>query len=121
MDFTPSLLRGKVLLGPPHRTTGHPLSVRCVLTVDRHTCLPEGEQDVIYPMTCSPLSAPEDLKVLIREGISKLSPPDLIQSPYEALRFFLIPRGTSTTGLYLLVGLQVTFEVHMRLRDVLLC
>jgi hypothetical protein len=42
-------------------------------------------------MTYSPLSVPEDLKVLILEGISKLCPPDLVQSSYEALRFFLAP------------------------------
>ena len=72
-------------------------------------------------MTCTPLSPPEDLKVLIREGISKLCTPDLAHSSYVALRFFLSPRESGTTGFYLLVGLHVAFEAHMRLRDVLLC
>jgi hypothetical protein len=36
-------------------------------------------------MTCSPLSAPEDLKVLIREGISKVCPPELVPASYEEL------------------------------------
>jgi hypothetical protein len=72
-------------------------------------------------MTCTPLFAPEDLKVLIREGISKFCPPDLVQSSYQALRFFLSPRESGTTGLHLLAGLNVAYEVHMRLRDVLLC
>jgi hypothetical protein len=51
----------------------------------RHPGLPEGDHDVIYLMACSPLSAPEDLKVLIWEGISKLCPPELVQFSYEAL------------------------------------
>jgi len=31
-------------------------------------------------------SPPEDLKVLIREGIFKLYPPELVPATYEALR-----------------------------------
>jgi len=95
--------------------------VRAVHCNGRHLGLPEGDQDVIYLMTCTPLSATEDLKVLIREGISKLGPPDLVQPSYEAFRFFMSTREPGTTGLRLLVGLQVASEVHMRLRDVLLC
>jgi hypothetical protein len=72
-------------------------------------------------MTCTPLSAQEDLKVLIREGISKLCPPDLVLPSYEALRFFLSPGKPGTPGLHLLVGLQVASKVHMRLRDFPLC
>ena len=72
-------------------------------------------------MTCTPPSAPEDLKVLIREGISKLCPPDLILTFYEALRFFLSLGESGTTGLHLLVGLHGAPEVHMRLMDALLC
>jgi hypothetical protein len=40
-----------------------------------HPNPPEGAQDTIYMMMCSPLSAPEDLKVLIKEGIAKLCNP----------------------------------------------
>jgi hypothetical protein len=36
-------------------------------------------------MTYSPFSVPEDLKVIIREGISKLCPPELVLASYEAL------------------------------------
>ena len=72
-------------------------------------------------MTCTPLAAPEDLKVLIREGIAKLCPTELVKSSYETLRFFLSPGDQGTQGLHLLVGLLVSSEVHMRLRDVLLC
>jgi hypothetical protein len=71
-------------------------------------------------MTCTPLSAPEDLKVLIKEGISKLCPTELVKPSYEALRFFLSPGDPGTQGLHLLVGLHVSSEVHMSLRDVLL-
>ena len=72
-------------------------------------------------MTCTPLAAPEDLKVLIREGIAKLCPTELVKPSYETLRFFLSPGDQGIQGLHLLVGLLVSSEVHMRLRDVLLC
>ena len=53
----------------------HPNTLdRAILCNCRHPSLPEGDQDVIYLMTCSFLCTPEDLKVLIREGISKLCP-----------------------------------------------
>ncbi len=55
-------------------------------------------------MTCTPLTAPEDLK-----------------EQYDSLRFFLFPGDSGTQGLRLLVGLHVPSEVHMRLRDILLC
>ena len=71
-------------------------------------------------MTCSPLSPPEDSKVLIQEGISKLCPPKQVPASYEALRFFFALGEPGTTGLYLLVGLQVASKVHMRRIDVLL-
>jgi hypothetical protein len=85
-----------------------------------HPNPPEEVQDTIYMMTCSPLSAPEDLKVLLKEGISKLCIPDQVHTAYEALRFFAAPREPGTTGLHLLVGIHTPMEVHLRLRDVLL-
>ena len=94
---------------------------RAVRCNGRNPSLPEGDQDIIYLMTCTPLSAPEDLKVLIREGVSKLCPPDLVQPSFEALRFFLSPGESGTTALHLLLGLHVASEVHMRLRDIFLC
>ena len=72
-------------------------------------------------MTCTPLSTPEDLKVLIREGITKICPPDQVKPSYETLRFFLSPGDPGTSGLHLLVGLHIRSEVHMKLRDILLC
>jgi len=79
--------------------------VRAVHCNGRHPSLPEGDQDVIYLMTYTPLSAPEDMKFLIRDVISKLRPPDLVLPSYAALRFFLSLGEPSTTGLHLLVGL----------------
>ena len=79
--------------------------VRAVHCNGRHPSLPEGDQDVIYLMPCTPLSATEELKVLIREGIPKLCPPDLVLPSYEALRFFVSPGEPGTTDLHLLVGL----------------
>ncbi len=74
-------------------------------------------------MTCSTLTAPEDLKVLIREGIAKLCPPSpsFVPAAFEAFHTFLAPRELGPVGYYLLMGLRVTSETHMRLRDVLLC
>jgi hypothetical protein len=87
----------------------------------RHPILREGDHDVIYMMTRSPLFALEDFKVHIWEGIAKLCPPGLVQAAYDALHFFLAHEESSTTGAYLLVGQQVTSKTHMRFRDVLLC
>jgi hypothetical protein len=56
-------------------------------------------------MTCSPLSTPEDLKVLLKEGTSKLCNPNHVQTAYEALHFFAAPGEPGTTGFHLLVGL----------------
>ena len=81
--------------------------VRAVHCNGRHPGLPEGDQNVIYLMTCTPLSSPEDLKVLIREGISKLCHPYLVLPSYEALRFFLSPGGILNLHL-----LQHMFKAH---------
>lgn len=109
---------GKSYSGP---LTVHPnIPVRALHCNGLHPSPPDGEQEYIYMMTCSPLSAPEDLKVLIKEGISLLSSSELVQPSYEALQFFLSPGDSGTQGLHLLVGLQVSSEIHMNLRDVLL-
>ncbi len=56
-------------------------------------------------MTGSPLSTPEDMKVLIKEGISRLFTADQVQASYEALRIFAAPGDLGTSGLHLLIGL----------------
>ena len=100
----------------------HPaVPVRAIHYNGRHPANPDGDQDLIYLMTCTSLSSPEDVKVLIREGISKLCPPDQVKTSYEALRFFLSPGDPGTPGHHLLLGLTIRSEVHMKLRDVLLC
>ena len=63
--------------------------VRALHCNGRHPTPPDGEHAFIYLMTCTPLSAPKDLKVLIREDISKLCPTELVKPSYESLRFFL--------------------------------
>ena len=49
--------------------------------------LPAREQKVIYLMTYAPLTAPEDLKVLIRVGIAKLCPTALSMSSIRQFSF----------------------------------
>ena len=71
-------------------------------------------------MTCSTLTHPEDLKILIREGIAKLCPPSIVAREYEALQFILSPGELGTQGRYLLEGLLSSSLAHMRLKDVLL-
>ncbi len=56
-------------------------------------------------MTCSTLIHPEDLKILIREGIAKLCPPGIVAREYNALQFVLSLGELGTHGSYLLVGL----------------
>ena len=40
-----------------------------------HPSLDPGKQTTIWMMTCAPLTVLEDLKVLLKEGLSKLCPP----------------------------------------------
>jgi hypothetical protein len=83
------------------------IAIRAIDCDGRHPSLLEGDKGIIYMMTCSPLSAHEDLKFLIREGITKLYPSGTAQASYETLQFSLAPWEPGTTGHYLLVGLQV--------------
>ena len=71
-------------------------------------------------MTCSPLTAPEDLKVLIKEGLIKICPPALVPKEYEAIQFHLVPGEAGTHGDYLAVGLSMLSDRHMCIRDILL-
>ncbi len=84
----------------------HPdIPIRVIHCNGRPPNLSEGDHDILYLMTCSLLSTPVYLKVIIREGISKLCPPELVPASYEALRFFSAQGEPGTTGFYLLVGL----------------
>ena len=85
-----------------------------------HPSLEHGEQTVIWLMTCAPLTYPEDLKLLLKEGLTKLCPIGIVPREYEALQFCLSPGEPGTHGHYLLVGMSTLPGAHMRLRDVLL-
>ena len=74
----------------------------------------------MWIMICSPQTVPEDLKVMIIEGITKICPPGNVPREYEALRFCLAPREPDTQGPYLVMGLSTSSGTHMRLRNVLL-
>ena len=50
----------------------HNTTIRDVQCSRRHQSLLEGDKNVIYVMTCTPLTAPEDLKVCIKDRIAKL-------------------------------------------------
>jgi hypothetical protein len=76
-------------------------------------------QEVIYMMTCSPLSHPEDLKPLIKTAIQIVSSPEDVEDEYSSLRFYLAPVEEGI-GSYHLMGLTLGSIPHMRLRDILL-
>ena len=45
----------------------------------------DGADYTIWMRTCSALTHPEDLKILVIEGIAKLCPPGIVAREYEAL------------------------------------
>ena len=49
-------------------------------------------------MTCSTLTYPEDLKILIREGIAKLCPPDIVPLRIRIPPVHLVSRRARYTG-----------------------
>ncbi len=61
-----------------------------------HPSLDSGGHAVILMMTCAPLTFPEDLKLLLKEGLAKLCPPSIVQREYEALQFCLSPGEPGT-------------------------
>ena len=71
-------------------------------------------------MTCALLTAPKDLKVLIREEISKIRSPGNVSRKYGSLQFRQAPGKPITQGYFILVGLSILSGTYMRLRDVLL-
>ena len=71
-------------------------------------------------MTNTPLAHPEDLKLLLREGIEKLCPPGIVAREYNALQFATATGELGTQGRYLLVGLCTLSQTHLRPRDILL-
>ena len=96
------------------------ISVHAVHCNGLHPCLESRDQTIIWMMTCAPLIFPEDLKLLLKEGMAKLCPIGIVPREYEALQLCLSPGEPTTPGHYLLVGMSTLSGAHMRLRDVLL-
>ena len=71
-----------------------------------HSYLDDGDQTVIYLITCAPLTSPEDLKVVINEGISKICPLGNVFGEYDSIQLCLVPCESGTRGHYLVVGLS---------------
>jgi hypothetical protein len=74
---------------------------------------------VIYMMTCSPISHPEDLKPLLKTTIQIVTSAEEAEDEYAAMHFCLAP-GELGIGSYLLLGLDPSSISRMRLRDILL-
>ena len=62
-------------------------------------------KEVIYMMTCSPLSHPEDLKHLIKSAIHIVTSPEEVEDEYSSLCFCLAPCELGISS-YLLVNLS---------------
>ncbi len=71
-------------------------------------------------MNNTPMTQPEDFKLLLREGIAKLCPPGIVTREYNSLQFVTAKGEAGTQGNYLLVGLSTLSQTHLRLRDILL-
>ncbi len=65
-------------------------------------------------MTYAPLTFPEDLKLLLEEGLAKLCPIGIVPREYEALQFCLSPGDPGMQGHYLIVGLLTLSGAHLR-------
>ena len=61
-----------------------------------HPSLEHGEQTVIWLMICAPLTYPDDIKLLLKEGITKLCSIGIMPREYEALQFCLSPGEPGT-------------------------
>ena len=96
------------------------MSVRALYCNGLQPCLEVGAHDTTWLITCALLTAPEDLKVLINEGLIKICPLALVPKEYEALQFRLVPGDTGTRGDYLAVGMSMLSDRHMCIRDILL-
>ena len=85
-----------------------------------HPGLEEEEPIVIWMMTCAPVAFSENLKVLLREGISKTCPRATFLDNMRLFNF-ASPKGDRThKGQYLFIGLSTLSRTHMQLRDMLL-
>jgi len=85
-----SRMLGRVLLWPYQAHTGD-FSARNALQRASQWIDP-GYQTTIWMMTCAPLTFPEDLNILLKEGQAKLCPIGIVPREYEALQFCIFPR-----------------------------
>ncbi len=76
-------------------------------------------QELIYMMSCIPLSHPKDLKPMIYAAIKASTPPEESKEDYASLKFSLTNGEQGTSGDYMLLGLSPDVRSHMRLKDVL--
>ena len=81
------------------------IEVNAIHCNGRHLTLLACSESTIWMMTCSTLAYLEDLKIFIREGISKLCPPGIVAREYDFIQLVLSPGELGTQGRYLLVGL----------------
>jgi hypothetical protein len=65
-------LHGKSYSGPIRLSLE--IMTKAVHCNGQHPSLEHGEHTTLWMMTCAPLAVPEDLKVLVREGLSKSAP-----------------------------------------------
>jgi hypothetical protein len=72
-------------------------------------------------MTCSTLANPEDMKPLLRDAMTLITPAnDQAEDEYAALQLCLALREQGALGAYLLLGLSPASRYHMCLRNILL-
>ncbi len=74
---------GKSYSGPIPLTPD--IQVNVIHCNGRHPSLVTGSESTILMMTCSTLTYPEDLKILINEGIAKLCPLGIVAREYDSL------------------------------------
>ena len=74
--------RGRFYSGPIKLTPE--ISVQAVHCSGLHPGLDPGDQTIIWMMTCAPLTFPEDLKLILKEGMAKLCPIGIVPREYEA-------------------------------------
>jgi len=104
--------QGRSYYGPIRLT--QEITVHAVHCNGLHPSLDYGQENVIWMMACAPLTFPEDLKLLLEEGLAKLCPPCIMSREYEAIKFCLSPGEPGTQGHYLMVGLSTLSGAHIR-------
>ena len=79
----PNAHQGKSYSGPIRLIPE--ITVQAVHYNGVHPSLDPEEQTTIWMMICDPLTFPENLKLLLKEGLAKLCPPGIVPLEYGAL------------------------------------